>query len=226
MQELLCSLCSQFACTVSNCARYTFITASHRRLILYSFMAPHRRLARTHSTPSLSSLRSFPISSSPIQEHLIPKPLTTRSSQVRLLPSQEDHVSAEVQDAREYSQTVVKSYSLGVVPCNQKGYEEKKVFYKCTLCRFPISPKSRRYTLPGNHSSSNGTKVEGSGRIFCRDCWIWIYDLSICWTCGEIVGRQEERIGFGWCWWHWGCLGCLICKVWTISLAHVRKTSN
>ena len=50
-------------------------------------------------------------------------------------------------------------------------------------------------------------------RHFCRRCWIRIYDLSLCWTCGEVVHRGEERVGFGWCWWHWGCVGCLFCRV-------------
>ena len=48
---------------------------------------------------------------------------------------------------------------------------------------------------------------------FCHRCWIRIYDLSVCWICGDIVHRSEERVGFGWCWWHWGCLGCLFCRV-------------
>lgn len=71
--------------------------------------------------------------------------------------------------------------------------------YTCTLCwKFFEKPC---YT------------VGSDSRIICVDCWKWLYDLSVCWTCGEVVFRKDDAVGFGWCWWHWGCFSCLICSV-------------
>jgi hypothetical protein len=36
-------------------------------------------------------------------------------------------------------------------------------------------------------------------RIVCLDCWRWIYSVSICWKCNEVVYRKEDAISFGWC---------------------------
>ena len=40
------------------------------------------------------------------------------------------------------------------------------------------------------------------GRIVCTDCWNWIYSISVCWCCGEVVFRKTDAVNFGWCWWH------------------------
>ena len=102
---------------------------------------------------------------------------------------------------------------------NKTHADSEEFLYTCSLCRRTFSSDKKPHHLPctlssslqyENHSHSSG---KGCGRIFCKDCWIWIYSVAMCWTCGEIVVRGEEKVGFGWCWWHWGCLGCLVCKV-------------
>lgn len=50
-------------------------------------------------------------------------------------------------------------------------------------------------------------------RIVCLDCWRWIYAVSVCWHCGEVVFRRTDAVRFGWCWWHWACFSCLVCAV-------------
>lgn len=77
--------------------------------------------------------------------------------------------------------------------------------YNCSLCYESLPSTTRHpYTMPC------GSRP---GRIFCERCWIWIYNVAICWRCGELVVRDEERVGFGWLWWHWGCFCCLVCCV-------------
>lgn len=69
----------------------------------------------------------------------------------------------------------------------------------------------------GEEGGERGEEGGGGGRegkvVFCRRCWVRIWDLWVCWSCGERVARGEERVGYGWCWWHWGCVGCLVCRV-------------
>ena len=111
-----------------------------------------------------------------------------------------------------------------------------KPYRLCTLCHHRI--EGQEYSFPSSAPAAlaalksslvlapertlGSDEDEGAGhhsdkakreRHFCRRCWIRIYDLSLCWTCGEVVHRGEERVGFGWCWWHWGCVGCLFCRV-------------
>src|SRR2546421_28950 len=58
--------------------------------------------------------------------------------------------------------------------------------YTCTLCW-------RNFGKPCY-------AVGSDSRIVCAECWRWMYDLSICWTCGEVVSRTEDAVRFGWCW--------------------------
>lgn len=76
-------------------------------------------------------------------------------------------------------------------------------------------------------STRSDFRCTGCGRIFpspcfsvgrrlrpvCRECWRWMWNVSICWSCGEVVYRKTDAVGFGWCWWHWGCFSCLVCSV-------------
>lgn len=88
----------------------------------------------------------------------------------------------------------------------------------CSLCRQGIPHGSRLYGFP---KSAPAAVAALKHRIrhsafppgFCRACWTWIHNLSICWKCGETVSRREGRISFGWCWWHWACVSCLFCRV-------------
>ena len=178
-------------------------------------MAPLLTATKAHSSPSVTLTRHERSASLPNDPRLIPAPLITSTSRANLSYSAQknDKHGSHTGDSKEYSQKVVRSYSLGIRPKDQRSQEERDAFYTCTLCFYPLPPKTHPYILPSPSTTSSFVAIEGNQRVFCKDCWIWIYDLSICWTCGEIVGRMEERIGFGWCWWHWGCLGCLICKV-------------
>ena len=83
--------------------------------------------------------------------------------------------------------------------------------YTCTLCRRPIESNQKPYFISERSGPSTVSLV--GEHTLCEGCWTWAYNLAICWTCGEVVSRGEERVSFGWCWWHWGCLACLICRV-------------
>ena len=178
-------------------------------------MAPLLPAPKARSSPSLTLTHYSTSPNLSDDARLIPRPLSTRASRANLSSkvSQLGKYGYHAASPKEYSQKVVHSYSLGSRPKTERSQEERETFYTCTLCFYPLPPKTTPYLLPTSITTSNSPTSDGSRRIFCKDCWIWIYDLSICWTCGEIVGRLEERVGFGWCWWHWGCLGCLICKV-------------
>ena len=103
------------------------------------------------------------------------------------------------------------------------SFSPAKPYRLCTLCHYRI--KGSKYSFPSVAPAALAAiklslspqktrkQPKSDGRHFCHKCWIRIYDLSLCWTCGDIVHRGEERVGFGWCWWHWGCLGCLFCRV-------------
>lgn len=92
---------------------------------------------------------------------------------------------------------------------------------RCTLCHEPIPDNVKPCTFPSTAPAALaalnphlGSEAYSSGpKAFCHPCWVWIYNLSICWTCGETVARQEEKVSYGWCWWHWACVSCLICRV-------------
>lgn len=71
--------------------------------------------------------------------------------------------------------------------------------YACSLCRKEFPPPC--YTI-GFES-----------RIVCLECWKWMYNVSICWACGEMVFSKTDSVRFGWCWWHWSCVSCIVCRV-------------
>ena len=182
----------------------------------------------SRSGPAISLVHHAPYSAPSYDACLVPAPLSPGSARKQLSANgaQPGGPASWIGNPKEVSQKVVSSLSLGMgISNNGNGQNEEEPFYKCTLCFHPLPPRSKPYTLPGTCSRLAAMKNEGTGRIFCEQCWIWIYDLSICWTCGEVVGRSEERVGFGWCWWHWGCLGCLICKVCATKL-FIYVTSN
>lgn len=59
----------------------------------------------------------------------------------------------------------------------------------------------------------------------CRDCWKRMWILNMCWSCGEVVSRKTDVVGFAWCCWHWGCFSCLVCRV-SMWLPEVRLSAN
>jgi hypothetical protein len=68
-------------------------------------------------------------------------------------------------------------------------------------------------TWCGNNSPLPCFTVGRGSRAVCKECWKWMWSVRICWSCGEIVFRKTDAIGFGWCWWHWSCFSCLVCSV-------------
>lgn len=178
-------------------------------------MANSPSLCMSSSRPAISPGRQVPLSTRSVEVSLIPSPLSPGTA--RAHPTPNGHQTGNpiflVRNPKEFSHNIVQSRSLGLRDANRAKPSRTEAFYKCTLCYGTLPSTSKIFTLPDVHTDADSRKGKGSGRIFCKECWIWIYDLSICWTCGEIVGRMEERVGFGWCWWHWGCMGCLICKV-------------
>ena len=187
----------------------------------YAVSSPTLRPTQARSRTSLPIL---PRPASPIQFHLIPKPLSTQPSQTHLNPlrrrqSQITKVSHSPKTVESIDLATVQSPSIRDSMLYLQ--EEKDSLYKCTLCQVRLPPNTRSYTIPGTYLRSSVITssipkyktIEGSGRVFCRACWTYIYDLAVCWTCGEIVGREDERVGFGWCWWHWACVSCMLCGV-------------
>ena len=57
--------------------------------------------------------------------------------------------------------------------------------YTCTLCWQTFPPPC--YT------------VGSDARTVCIECWKWMYDISVCWSCGTIVYRKTDAVSFGWC---------------------------
>lgn len=192
-----------------------FVTAYRRHLILFMFMANSPSPSKRSTSPAISPGRQPPLSTPSVEVSLVPLPLSPSAARAQLAPHgvQIEKPKLRVRNPKEYSHNIARSRSLGVRITKLAKQTRTEAFYKCTLCFCTLPSTGKIFTLPYAHIDANSRKGEGSGRIFCKKCWIWIYDLSICWTCGEIVGRLEERVGFGWCWWHWGCMGCLICKV-------------
>lgn len=97
---------------------------------------------------------------------------------------------------------------------------------RCALCQNSIPNSVKPCTFPSTAPAALaalnphlGSEAYSSGpKVFCHKCWVWIHNLSICWTCGETVARGEEKVSYGWCWWHWACVSCMICRVGTYSL--------
>ena len=169
-------------------------------------------------------LSPLPRPPTPVQEHLIPLPLRTHKSSSRLPLLHEE--AAFSTNKQTLAQPQRPRHSRSAAQSNgadDDDEEEKEPFYICTLCHHPLQSGIAPFTFPSTLSKSSFPIPESDGRIFCRACWVWIYDLSICWTCGEIVYRREERVGFGWCWWHWACLACLICRVRCLNKPRLRQ---
>lgn len=210
------------------CYSFTY----HQSFVRYiRYMARSIYLHRRSSVPTLTRTNTA------IEIDLIPPPLSTRNSRPQLAPLCESTIADS--SMQGLPSIIVKRTRKVVSPPVQAvsdpdSEEEEKALYRCTLCQGYLPLDSKPYTLPAtlvntlsqpsslqrpsDSSNSTASRISnGSGRVFCRECYIWIYDLGICWTCGEIVGRSEERVGFGWCWWHWGCYGCLLCRVSTLK---------
>ena len=84
---------------------------------------------------------------------------------------------------------------------------------------YPIIDANHRNRASANWPTTS--TIETAGNIayqafpsptFCLSCFEKFHALHICWTCGLTVHRGEERVGYGWAWWHWGCMSCLLCR--------------
>ena len=246
-------------------------TASFVHYTRYRHMASVLPTFKPRYRLSLPIIPFVPSYSSSIHEHLIPKPLKSKTSRPQLstlhehnelnkAPAQESKDALQGkepevtrknedrenpsgdQDAESASGNEKpvwsplessRSHSLPAIHAIQEQGGGLQPLYKCSLCHHVVPSNNQPYSFPSTHNlahfgrDSDMTRPEGTGRVFCEACWIWIYNLAICWTCGEVVGRREERVGFGWCWWHWGCLGCLVCKVFADSpISHFANLSR
>ena len=173
------------------------------------------------SSNSLPIISSIPFSQSPIQEYSIPHALIPQAQRDQLstpeYPAEVPKLRSEV--PLQPSATILATHSHSATNLSETRSDDESLFYRCSLCQKRFSSNNKPFHLPRSLSYSTRSERytrssnEGCGRTVCKDCWIWVYNIAICWTCGEIVVRDEERVGFGWCWWHWACLGCLLCKV-------------
>ena len=154
------------------------------------------------------SLLSFPPLDPPIQKDLVPSPLRAVNSIARFpvfhATATESTTSDRCASLGCHIATASSTTSTGY----RHATTERKdwPFYRCTLCLHFLDPREKPSIIPGE-----------PGRIFCSSCYTWIYKVSLCWKCRELVGRGDERVGFGWCWWHWECMGCICCAVQQIS---------
>lgn len=163
-------------------------------------MAPYS-LTKSSAIPLLPDTSFFQSLTTPVEKRLIPNPLDLYHSET--VPK-----SQPQQIPRQPSFETAGKVSVFTTPSDESI--EKTPLYSCSLCHFPLPHNSKPHYLP---RTCNNLLTNDVSQIYCEDCWIWVYNLAICWACGEIVGRHEERVGFGWCWWHWGCLSCLVCRV-------------
>lgn len=88
----------------------------------------------------------------------------------------------------------------------------------CSLCQSGMADSIIPYGFPKTAPAAIAAlkfhiQSSSSPCAVCHACWVWIHNLSLCWTCGETVSRNEGRVSFGWCWWHWSCVSCLFCRV-------------
>ena len=209
---------------------------SRLSLPVIPFVPSYTSSVREHLIPKPLKSNTLRIQLSTLHEHNeFSKPQAPESESA--LQGQEHEVTRENEDQEStprhkdrespsgvekpvcHSLGIGRSHSLPIKYPFQELGKEQEPLYNCSLCRVIIPMNSNPYSFPSTHilahfgRDSDNARPEGTGRVFCEACWIWIYDLAICWTCGEVVGRREGRVGFGWCWWHWGCIGCLVCKV-------------
>ena len=176
-------------------------------------------LHRSFSLPFLPQV-SLDLKPSPLSFHSTPSQSSSHTSNHRQLPSSPSpalsHPLLSPTIANTTSSSTVKPYRLCTL-CHHRIEGQEYSFPRSAPAALAalkssliLIPETEIYKDDGKGDGKNKGKIE---KHFCRRCWVRIYDLSLCWKCGEVVHRGEERVGFGWCWWHWGCVGCLFCRV-------------
>ena len=138
--------------------------AIHKSSKTYYSACPESKQHSDFSTPSHASL--------------LPNPLITTTSKSSL-PKKFLHNECRAKD-RTTLKAPNEYCTKATIKANSKDYADplkgREVFYNCSLCHFSLLGDSKLYRLPRHHMK---TPRDGDGRIFCRDCWIWIYNLSM-----------------------------------------------
>jgi hypothetical protein len=82
----------------------------------------------------------------------------------------------------------------------QRKKKPKQIKERCTFCW---------------HTTQHIKIVGRDARVASYNCWKRLWDLAVCWSCGEMITRtdHEEVVSLGWCLWHRSCFGCLFCRV-------------
>lgn len=185
---------------------------------LSSSMGPTNRLPCLHTSFSLPSLHQLHSSDLPIRGHLIPPPLRIRTSSTLLCPLLEELAPQPTLKPRKSISNSLRGLSHTSKNITNPRHGKSK--HICSLCLDTIPdhvepcafPQSAPAALAALSQYTPFAKIKAP-KTFCHTCWVWIHNLSICWTCGDTVTRKEERVSYGWCWWHWGCVSCLLCRV-------------
>ena len=202
------------------------------------YLHPARSLPSLPQPTSISQLYLLP---NPLNPHLSYRPqpqnrsppITQRPVCVSSIATPNHQRPATISTSSTPSDTdPPPSAAANAIPVTPPLPPSDPVNPACAVCHVFLASALERFNFPSTapaalaavesalHKSAFShpyCEVSVVSNLFCRACWIRIYDLSICWSCGEVVRRGEERVGYGWCWWHWGCVGCLFCRVCFIS---------
>ena len=208
----------------------------------YPHHHPHLRPIRSlPSLPQPTSISQLNLLPNPLNPHQHPPPIQQRKRCAYSIAAQKaasataspSSIASTITDPQAVVDTICLPPAPGAEPAPLPLEEAPN--RECAVCHTFLGSagaESERFNFPRtapfalaavdsvlrrsefwHPCCSMRDEVSSLSNVFCRGCWIRIYDLSICWSCGVVVGRGEEKVGYGWCWWHWGCLGCLFCRV-------------
>lgn len=187
-----------------------------------SHMGSLLRFPYFHPSLSLPSIHHLRSPDSPVHRHLIPPPLNVR----RVSAPARARARAQTLPGESLAELDVETLNPG--PHHRPSVDRTNRILadsfhvdaseSCSLCHDLIPDHIEPCTFPDTAPAavaalSPHIPIATGPRIFCYACWVWIHNLSICWACGDTVSRKEERVSYGWCWWHWGCVSCLFCRV-------------
>ncbi|KAL8677146.1 MAG: hypothetical protein Q9186_006401 [Xanthomendoza sp. 1 TL-2023] len=141
------------------------------------------------------SLPSLPEPTSISQLNLLPNPLKPQQTPHR----SSSQTSASIQQP-PYSPTIIAT-STPSPRDNDPLASQLLATPTCALCKTHLPDPSSRYNFPATAPAALAALPQfltisisnPTSPLFCKQDWIRIHDLSICWTCGDIVTRGEER---------------------------------
>lgn len=183
---------------------------------VHSHMGSLLRVPYFHPSLSLPSMHHLCSPDSPVHRHLVPPPLKPRCASASAHPLAEKPLTElEVETLNSSPHYRSSSDHANRILAGSRHTDASK---SCSLCHNLIPDHVEPCTFPETAPAavaalSPHIPMSTGPRIFCYACWVWIHNLSICWACGDTVSRKEERVSYGWCWWHWGCVSCLFCRV-------------